>query len=114
LFRNYTASDASEGKRANKRYLQKHLGMIQNPEAPLFLWPSRLDPVQKGCQVLADILYEMVFRYHDEQIQVVFVANGVFQPYFVDIVHFHSRGWPMHLRIFCSCRRVSSPAACPR
>ncbi|MCF8027649.1 MAG: glycogen/starch synthase [Desulfobacteraceae bacterium] len=89
LFRNYTASDASGGKRANKRYLQKHLGLIQNPEAPLFFWPSRLDPVQKGCQVLADILYEMLSRYHDEQIQVVFVANGVFQPYFIDIVHFH-------------------------
>jgi starch synthase/alpha-amylase len=89
LFQNYNPSGAMAGKKANKRYLQKHLGLIADGDAPLFFWPSRLDPVQKGCQLLADILYDMVSRYWDRKLQVVFVANGIFQPYFTDIVHFH-------------------------
>jgi starch synthase/alpha-amylase len=31
------------------------MGLIEDVKAPLFFWPSRLDPVQKGCQLLADI-----------------------------------------------------------
>ncbi|MFW6335340.1 MAG: glycogen/starch synthase, partial [Desulfosalsimonas sp.] len=33
LFRNYTAGDHAAGKRANKSYLQKRLGLIQDAEA---------------------------------------------------------------------------------
>lgn len=89
LFRNYSAGDVMAGKRANKLYLQERLGLIQNPDAPVFFWPSRLDPVQKGCQLLADILYEMVAKYRDLDLQVVFVASGAFQPHFISIVNFH-------------------------
>lgn len=89
LFQNYTARDHPEGKRANKLYLQKRLGLIQDPEAPMFFWPSRLDPVQKGCQLLADILYHMVSKYWDRHLQVVFVASGVFQKHFLSIMDFH-------------------------
>ncbi|MFP4452995.1 MAG: glycogen synthase [Desulfobacterales bacterium] len=89
LFRNYSPDDHVEGKLANKRYLQKRLGMIQDADAPMFFWPSRLDPVQKGCQVLADILYHMVSKYWDSNLQVIFVASGVFQKHFLSIVDFH-------------------------
>ncbi|MCF8111212.1 MAG: glycogen/starch synthase [Desulfobacteraceae bacterium] len=89
LFRNYTPEDHTEGKRANKLYLQKRLGLIQDGDAPVFFWPSRLDPVQKGCQLLADILYYMVSKYWNRNLQVIFVANGVFQKHFLSIVEFH-------------------------
>ncbi|MCF8036466.1 MAG: glycogen/starch synthase [Desulfobacteraceae bacterium] len=89
LVQNYTPEDWAAGKRANKLYLQKHIGLIENPDAPIFFWPSRLDPLQKGCQLLADILYHMVAKYWEQQLQVVFVASGVFQRHFLSIVNFH-------------------------
>jgi starch synthase len=76
-------------KRANKRIFQKQLGLIQNDRAPLFFWPSRLDPVQKGCQLLAEILYEVISKYWSQHLQIVFVADGKFKQVFKDIVDFH-------------------------
>lgn len=89
LYRNYDAQTHADGKRANKRSLQERLGLIQDDQAPVFFWPSRLDPVQKGCQLLADILYHIVDRYRDRHLQIVFVANGEFRKHFKDIVAFH-------------------------
>ncbi|MBM4143596.1 MAG: glycogen synthase [Lentisphaerae bacterium] len=85
----YTAASHVEGKRRNKVQLQERLGLIKNPNAPLFFWPSRLDPAQKGCQLLAEILHRVVEKYRDENLQVVFVANGPFQRHFHDIVRLH-------------------------
>jgi starch synthase/alpha-amylase len=85
----YTAYDQREGKQENKRFLQRNLGLIENPASPLFFWPSRLDPVQKGCQLLADILYLVVSRYWDRNLEIVFVADGEFQPVFRNIVNQH-------------------------
>ena len=85
----YGAEDHIEGKRENKRYLQKTLRLIQDEEAPLFFWPSRLDMIQKGCQLLSSILYEVVSKFWDRNLQIVFVANGVFQSHFKEIVQFH-------------------------
>ncbi len=89
LARQYEASGHVEGKLANKRVLQQHLGLVQDDQAPVFFWPSRLDPVQKGCQLLADIMYQIVSRYRDLNLQIVFVANGEFKPHFAEIVKFH-------------------------
>ncbi len=77
------------GKKTNKRIFQKKLGLIQDPQAPLFFWPSRLDPVQKGCQLLSDVLYEIVSRYWKENLEIVIVADGEFQRHFKDIVRYH-------------------------
>ena len=44
-------------KETHKNHLQERLGLEINPKAPLFFWPSRLDPVQKGCQLIADLLF---------------------------------------------------------
>jgi starch synthase/alpha-amylase len=68
------------------------LGLIQNDKAPLFFWPSRLDTVQKGCQLLATILYHFVSRYWEQDLEIVFVANGEFKGYFQDIIGFHNLG----------------------
>jgi len=85
----YGPGEHAENKARNKVFFQKTLGLVQNPEAPLFFWPSRLDPVQKGCQLLAEILYHVVGDYWDEELQIVFVANGDYQGVFRNIVTFH-------------------------
>jgi len=86
---NYDAASHVEGKRENKLALQRKVGLIQNPDAPLFFWPSRLDPCQKGPQLLAEIIYSVVSDYWDDQLQIVFVAGGAHQRVFHDIVSFH-------------------------
>jgi starch synthase/alpha-amylase len=85
----YSAKNHVKGKLANKRFLQKKLNMIQDDQAPLFFWPSRLDNVQKGCQLLAEILYSVVSTYWKENLEIVFVASGNFRRHFEDIVRFH-------------------------
>ena len=90
LFRRYGAKDHSEGKKENKRYLQEKLGLMQDEKAPIFFWPSRLDNRQKGCQLLAEILYRVLSTYWEEHLQIVFVADGEFQKHFRDIVNYHN------------------------
>jgi starch synthase len=89
LFCRYGAKDHPEGKKENKRYLQEKLGLMQDEKAPIFFWPSRFDNKQKGCQLLAEILYRVLSMYWKEHLQIVFVANGEFQKHFRDIVHYH-------------------------
>jgi starch synthase/alpha-amylase len=89
LKRNYGPRDYISGKRENKRFLQKKLGLILDDRAPLFFWPSRLDPVQKGCQLLAEIFYSVISHYWNQNLQIVFVANGDYQIVFRNIVNFH-------------------------
>ncbi len=89
IHRNYTADDYQDGKRENKRHLQEILGLVQDENAPLFFWPSRLDPVQKGCKLLAEAFYGIISDYWDRNLQVVFVANGEYQRVFRDIVNHH-------------------------
>ena len=89
---NYGPKNHRKKKRENKAHLQKILDLEQDPDHPLFFWPSRLDPVQKGCQLLADILYDVVSHYWEAGLQMVFVASGSFEKHFHDIVRFHSLG----------------------
>ena len=90
LVQNYGVIDHYDAKRKNKTYLQEHLGLDINPDAPLFFWPSRLDPVQKGCQLLAEILFHIVDKYWNDGLQVAFIANGAYQPVFLDIANQHN------------------------
>ena len=86
----YDAATHVEGRRAAKRELQERLSLEVDDAAPILFWPSRLDPIQKGCQLLAEILYRTVSKYWDRKLQVVFVANGDYQRVFNDIVNFHN------------------------
>ncbi|MEA2060178.1 MAG: glycogen/starch synthase [Thermodesulfobacteriota bacterium] len=86
---NYGPKNHAVRKKMNKKDIQDILDLDIDENAPVFFWPSRLDPVQKGCQLLADILYKMVSKYYDQNLQVVFVANGAFQKHFSDIADFH-------------------------
>ena len=85
----YGPADHVSGKRNNKRYLQQKLGLIVDDRAPVFFWPSRLDPIQKGCQLLAEIFYQVISSYWEQNLQIVFVANGDYQHVFRDIVNYH-------------------------
>ncbi|MEZ5302084.1 MAG: glycogen/starch synthase [Verrucomicrobiales bacterium] len=92
LARNFTADDLAAGKAANKRAFQEMTGLDVNAEAPVFFWPSRLDPVQKGPQLLTDILYRLVSDYWKQGLQVAVVANGAYQKHFRDVVAHHGIG----------------------
>ncbi|MDH4445707.1 MAG: glycogen/starch synthase, partial [Akkermansiaceae bacterium] len=71
LTQNFGVVDFVVGKAANKQALQRELQLKEDPNAPIFFWPSRLDPVQKGPQLLTDILYQLVSDYWDRDLQVV-------------------------------------------
>jgi starch synthase/alpha-amylase len=89
LFANYDHTTYRNGKRENKRELQRRLNLAENSGAPVFFWPSRLDPVQKGCQLLTEILYQLTEDYHADGFQLVVVGDGCFQQHFHDIVARH-------------------------
>lgn len=89
LVMKYDETNHVEAKLKNKIEFQKQCGLEVNPDAPILFWPSRLDPVQKGCQLLADILYNTTEKHSDKNLQVAIVANGVYQSVFQDIVSFH-------------------------
>ena len=85
----YDPGNHWEMKRQNKLALQHALGLEENADAPLFFWPSRLDPVQKGPQLLTDITYNFLSRYADRGAQLAIIANGPYQQPFWDIQSFH-------------------------
>ncbi len=82
---NYGPDDAAAGKAANKAELQQVMGLRQDPGAPIFFWPSRLDPMQKGPELVTDILYQLVSDYWDRNLQVVVVASGPHGVHFSNI-----------------------------
>ena len=88
----YSPENQTEMKRVNKIEFQKRTGLKVNPDAPIFFWPSRLDPIQKGPQLLSDILYAIIHDYWHKQLQVAFVANGAFYDVFKRIVIKHNFG----------------------
>ena len=85
----FSAADHEPAKRMNKRAFQQALGMEINEAAPLFFWPSRLDPYQKGPELLAHILPDVVFSYWHDAMQVAVVGDGPYQQSFHDIVRIH-------------------------
>jgi len=89
LARRYGPKDHRPAKRANKRFLQENLALIVDEDAAVFFWPSRLDTVQKGCRLLAEIMLPVVSRYRERPLQIVMVANGSFQQHFRDILRRH-------------------------
>ncbi len=82
----YTAENFREGKRVNKEVFQREMGLEINASAPIFYWPSRLDPVQKGPQLVTDILHQVITDYWDWGIQIAIVANGPHEIFFKDLI----------------------------
>lgn len=100
IVRRYDAASHVAAKNVNKLHLQETLGLEIDAEAPLLFWPSRLDPVQKGCGLLAEILYRLVSDYWALGLQVVFVADGPFRQHFQHIADFHGLGHRIAVRPF--------------
>jgi glycogen synthase len=76
LARKYGPDDAiMEAKRENLLEFQRVTGLTANPDALLYFWPSRLDPFQKGVELLEKIIRPFIDRNPDVQIAVV--ADGV-------------------------------------
>jgi starch synthase len=100
IYCTYNKENFVEGKKKNKLAFQKALRLIQDPNAPLFFWPSRLDPYQKGCKLLSDILYQVASKYWKDNLQIVFVANGEYQNVFRDIIRVHDLGRRVVVRDF--------------
>lgn len=67
----YSARDLA-GKAVNKAALQAKLGLPVRPKAPLFACITRLDPEQKGVELLHAALVEMLAR----DLQFVLLGNG--------------------------------------
>ena len=82
----YSSENHTEGKRHNKLAFQKHMQLNCDEHAPLFFWPSRLDPIQKGPELLSDILAELTSNYRNQGMQIAFVADGPHASYFRDII----------------------------
>jgi ADP-glucose type glycogen/starch synthase len=91
----YSHHNHAAKKIENKVIFQRKTGLQVDPAAPIFFWPSRLDPVQKGCQLMTDILYRLVSDYGKDKLQVAIVANGAYERYFHEIVRFHN----LHKRV---------------
>ncbi|MDA8126410.1 MAG: glycogen/starch synthase [Deltaproteobacteria bacterium] len=76
LVRKYGPDDAvMEAKRENLVAFQKRTGLTVNPEALLYFWPARLDPVQKGVELLERIIVRFVETHPD--VQIAIVADGI-------------------------------------
>ena len=85
----YTHENFAEGKQAARRAFCERTGLTYHENNPILFWPSRLDPIQKGPQLLANTLYRLVSDYWNENLQVAIVANGEYQRHFHDIVRHH-------------------------
>jgi len=76
LTRNYGPDDdVIEAKSRNLVEFQKRTGLNVDPKAILFFWPSRLDPSQKGVELLEHIAQRFISEHGDVQIAVV--GDGV-------------------------------------
>lgn len=62
-------------KKENLVEFQKRTGLNVNPEAILFYWPSRLDPTQKGVELLEKVAWDFVNTHND--VQIAIVADGI-------------------------------------
>jgi glycogen synthase len=60
-----------EAKRLNLIKFQRKMGLNSDPDAILLYWPSRLDPTQKGVELLEQIAQSFVGVNGDVQIAIV-------------------------------------------
>ena len=60
LVKKYDPDDFYAAKQANLSEFQKRTGLNVDPNAILFFWPSRLDPTQKGIELLEQVAKRFV------------------------------------------------------
>jgi ADP-glucose type glycogen/starch synthase len=82
----FTADNYAEGKLCNRRSFQEQMDLDANDDAAILFWPSRLDPMQKGPELLTDILAKLVNKHRQQGIQIAFVADGSHAHYIKQII----------------------------
>lgn len=76
LAKKYGVNDnVIEAKKLNLVKFQKKTGLAVNPEAILLYWPSRLDRMQKGVELLESVILQFVAEHPD--VQVAIIGNPV-------------------------------------
>lgn len=73
--------DVLAAKKENLIAFQKQTGLVVDPDAILLYWPSRLDPAQKGVELLEDIALKFIIEHGDVQIAVVGEGVGRDSPH---------------------------------
>jgi glycogen synthase len=66
-----TNDNVVEAKKLNLVKFQKKTGLQVNPEAIMLYWPSRLDRMQKGIELIEDIALKFVIEHPDAQIGII-------------------------------------------
>lgn len=72
-----------------KADLQNRLLLKEAPSAPILFWPSRLDPVQKGCSLLAETMIQVLTDHAATDLQIIMIADGPYQQHFRGMVAHH-------------------------
>ncbi|HOR30989.1 MAG TPA: glycogen/starch synthase, partial [Syntrophales bacterium] len=67
--------DVLAAKRINRVEFQKRMGLNVDPGAILLFWPSRLDPTQKGVELLEQVAGPFAIDHPD--VQIAIVGDGV-------------------------------------
>jgi glycogen synthase len=76
IVRKYGPDDAIlEAKKENLVAFQERTGLTVNAEALLYYWPSRLDPFQKGVELLEEVMLSFVESHPN--VQIAIVADGI-------------------------------------
>lgn len=79
LMRSYGPENHSPGKLFNKLHLQETLNLEMDSTSPVCFWPTRLQGARPGCRLMVDCLAEILERYREQRLQIVFVAEGDLQ-----------------------------------
>lgn len=79
LVRAYGPQDHVAGKLFNKIKLQETLHLRMDSNAPLLFWPTHLDGSRSGCRLMIEVLPDVLDRYREQGLQIVFFGDGEFQ-----------------------------------
>jgi len=95
----YGPDDHPAAKRRCKQEFLRAVGLPEDDAPPLFFWPSRLQPEQKGCELLLHLLPEIAAR-PERPLRVALVADGLHQKPFRDLVEHRGLGAAVAVRGF--------------
>ena len=79
LIQKYTVTDWHTGKSANKVAVQKESGLPENPDATLLGFIGRLDPLQKGVNLILEIIQSDLLN-HNQNSNLQFIILGTGDP----------------------------------
>jgi len=67
LYSKYRSTTFQRGKKANKLKLQERLGLNQDADVPLISMVTRIDAMQKGCQLVLEVMNSGLLGSYDFQ-----------------------------------------------